>query len=218
MPAISAGRRTLRSGFDQVDGLQYHRANRSMATNNGASNAPAVKGSITSESKGMPMIAKPPPKAPFMNAMRKTPARASRTVAAPSSTMIPLKVGLSLHNISPDRGWPMLGQQHQPTSDDRCRSLRFGGWCAAAKKGRHRIQQTPTRPDAARGPNAGGQLNPRSAPRANEASVAIIPIASIAVGIGPIPAQIGSGPARDGSNDGHGNQCTQGNTGNDPAI
>src|SRR5262245_8669431 len=54
--------------------------------------------------------------------------------------------------------------------------------------------------------------------KVNGPLVAIVPIPSIAVGIGPIPAQIGSGPARDGPDDGHGNQCTQGHTRNDPAV
>jgi hypothetical protein len=56
-----------------------------MATNNGASKAPAVSGSMTTDSKGIPIIAKPPPKAPFMKAMKKTPASAIRIVAMFSS-------------------------------------------------------------------------------------------------------------------------------------
>jgi hypothetical protein len=58
----------------------------------------------------------------------------------------------------------------------------------------------------------------RPAPKPNGLLVAIIPIASVAVGIGPIPAQIVSGPAGDSPDDGDGNQCTQGHTRNDPAV
>jgi hypothetical protein len=53
--------------------------------NNGASRPPAVTGSITSDSIGMPTTAKPPPNAPFMKQIRKTPAKATRIVAVVSS-------------------------------------------------------------------------------------------------------------------------------------
>ena len=52
-----------------------------MATNKGASSPPAVMGSITSDSNGIPTIAKPPPKAPFMKQIRNTPAKVARRVA-----------------------------------------------------------------------------------------------------------------------------------------
>ncbi len=48
-----------------------------MTTNSGASSAPAAIGSIASESSGMPTMAKPPPNAPFMKAIRNTPANAT---------------------------------------------------------------------------------------------------------------------------------------------
>ena len=46
--------------------------------NSGASTAPAVIGSMTSDSSGMPMIANPPPKAPCMKAIRNMPRAATR--------------------------------------------------------------------------------------------------------------------------------------------
>src|ERR1700743_2926935 len=57
--------------------------------NNGASRPPAVTGSITIDSKGMPTMENPPPKAPFMKQIRKTPAKATRIVVAVSSTRPP---------------------------------------------------------------------------------------------------------------------------------
>src|SRR5580704_16743833 len=57
--------------------------------NRGASKPPAVTGSITVDSSGMPTMAKPPPKAPFMKQIRKTPTKATRMVAAVSSMLSP---------------------------------------------------------------------------------------------------------------------------------
>src|SRR5205085_10103953 len=51
----------------------------------GASRPPAVTGSITIDSNGMPTMAKPPPNAPRMKLIRNTPARATRIVATVSS-------------------------------------------------------------------------------------------------------------------------------------
>jgi hypothetical protein len=53
--------------------------------NNGASRPPAVTGSITSDSRGMPTMANPPPNAPFMKQIRNTPAKAIRIVVVVSS-------------------------------------------------------------------------------------------------------------------------------------
>ena len=49
----------------------------------GASSAPAAIGSIASESRGMPTMAKPPPNAPFMKAIRNTPESAIASVKSP---------------------------------------------------------------------------------------------------------------------------------------
>jgi hypothetical protein len=46
----------------------------------GASSAPAVMGSMTSASIGMPMIAKPPPNAPFMKVVKYTASIETRMV------------------------------------------------------------------------------------------------------------------------------------------
>src|SRR5262245_42575483 len=56
-----------------------------MATNSGASRAPAVRGSLTSGRRGIPTMAKPPPNAPRMKAIRKTAARLTMIAAALSS-------------------------------------------------------------------------------------------------------------------------------------
>src|SRR5690349_21118540 len=53
--------------------------------NSGARKAPAVSGSITIDSSGMPMIAKPPPNPPFMKAIRKVAASATTMVKNVSS-------------------------------------------------------------------------------------------------------------------------------------
>src|ERR1700682_3436813 len=53
--------------------------------NNGARRPPAVTGSITIDSRGMPTMENPPPKAPFMKQIRKTPAKTIRIVVAVSS-------------------------------------------------------------------------------------------------------------------------------------
>src|SRR5262249_18128910 len=55
--------------------------------NSGASRPPAVTGSITRDSSGMPTMAKPPPKAPFMKQIRKTAAKAMRMVVGFSSML-----------------------------------------------------------------------------------------------------------------------------------
>src|SRR5262245_27833086 len=57
--------------------------------NNGASRPPAVTGSITSDNSGMPTMAKPPPNAPFMKAIKNTPANATRIVAIVNSIESP---------------------------------------------------------------------------------------------------------------------------------
>src|ERR1700760_47154 len=85
MPVTSPGSSSARSGFDQVDGFQNSNANISIAMNSGASRPPAVTGSMTSDSKGMPTMEKPPPNAPFMKQIRNTPAKAMRIVASVSS-------------------------------------------------------------------------------------------------------------------------------------
>ncbi|BBU31994.1 hypothetical protein BTHE68_57280 (plasmid) [Burkholderia sp. THE68] len=85
MPVTSPGRSARRSGFDHVEGFQYRSANKSIAMNRGASNPPAVTGSITNDNSGIPMIEKPPPKAPFMKEIRNTPEKAIRMVATVSS-------------------------------------------------------------------------------------------------------------------------------------
>ncbi|MGX1392108.1 hypothetical protein AB7M70_001517 [Bradyrhizobium japonicum] len=51
----------------------------------GASRPPAVTGSITHDSNGMPTMEKPPPNAPFMKQIRKTPEKAMITVATVKS-------------------------------------------------------------------------------------------------------------------------------------
>src|SRR5689334_1705567 len=71
-----------------------------MAMNKGASRPPAMTGSITIDNNGMPSMEKPPPNAPFMKQIRKTPAKATRIVLAVSSTRPPpqlrrLRAGLS---------------------------------------------------------------------------------------------------------------------------
>src|SRR5258705_12584421 len=53
--------------------------------NNGARRPPAVTGSITIESSGMPTMENPPPNAPFMKQIRNTPANAIRIVVTVSS-------------------------------------------------------------------------------------------------------------------------------------
>ncbi len=53
--------------------------------NNGASRPPAVTGSITIDSSGMPTMEKPPPNAPFMKQIRNTPAKAIRIVETVNS-------------------------------------------------------------------------------------------------------------------------------------
>src|SRR5712672_1655364 len=57
--------------------------------NNGARSPPAVTGSITSDSSGMPTMENPPPNAPFMKQIRDTPAKATRIVAAVNSMARP---------------------------------------------------------------------------------------------------------------------------------
>src|ERR1700757_2556236 len=57
--------------------------------NNGASRPPAVTGSITSDNKGMPTMENPPPNAPFMKQIRKTPPKAIRIVVVVSSMASP---------------------------------------------------------------------------------------------------------------------------------
>ena len=57
-----------------------------MTTNKGASSAPAAIGSIASESSGMPTMAKPPPNAPFMKAIRNTPESAIASVKSPGKS------------------------------------------------------------------------------------------------------------------------------------
>jgi len=52
-----------------------------MNTNSGASKAPAESGSMTIDNSGMPTMAKPPPKAPFIKAIKNTPAKARTMVA-----------------------------------------------------------------------------------------------------------------------------------------
>ena len=44
-----------------------------------------MTGSITIDNSGMPTMEKPPPNAPFMKQIRKTPAKATRIVALVSS-------------------------------------------------------------------------------------------------------------------------------------
>src|SRR6201994_4373960 len=85
MPVTRPGSSNARSGFDQVDGFQNNSANMYIAMNSGASRPPAVTGSITSDSRGMPTMEKPPPNAPFMKQIRNTPAKATRIVASVSS-------------------------------------------------------------------------------------------------------------------------------------
>src|SRR5215475_8425460 len=53
--------------------------------NKGASRPPAVTGSITIDNSGMPTMENPPPNAPFMKQIRKTPEKATRIVATVSS-------------------------------------------------------------------------------------------------------------------------------------
>src|SRR4030095_14296689 len=72
-------------GFDHVEGFQYRSANKSIAMNNGASRPPAVTGSITSDSNGLPTMENPPPNAPVMKQIRNTPAKAIRIVVAVNS-------------------------------------------------------------------------------------------------------------------------------------
>src|ERR1700742_3905871 len=57
--------------------------------NKGASRPPAVTGSITIDNSGIPTMENPPPNAPFMKQIRKTPAKATRMVVAVSSTRPP---------------------------------------------------------------------------------------------------------------------------------
>jgi hypothetical protein len=57
-----------------------------MTTNKGASSAPAVIGSIASESSGMPTMANPPPNAPFMKAIRNTPESAIASGKSPGKS------------------------------------------------------------------------------------------------------------------------------------
>ncbi len=52
-----------------------------MTTSSGASKAPAVSGSMASASTGIPTVAAPPPNAPFMKAMMKTPQSAAAMAA-----------------------------------------------------------------------------------------------------------------------------------------
>src|SRR5580693_1763641 len=85
MPTTSPGRSRTRSGFDHVEGFQYSSAKRSIAMNKGASRPPAVTGSITIDNNGMPTMENPPPNAPFMKQIRKTPAKATMIVVTVSS-------------------------------------------------------------------------------------------------------------------------------------
>src|ERR1700709_158573 len=97
MPASSPGNSSTRSGFDHVEGLQESSANKSIAMNHGASRPPAVAGSITNDSSGMPTMENPPPNAPFMKQISDTPAKATRMVAAvncnPGSSIITFSPG-----------------------------------------------------------------------------------------------------------------------------
>src|SRR5262245_17654153 len=61
----------------------------SITTNSGASNAPAVIGSIARDSSGIPMTAKPPPNAPRMNAIRPTPRAAIASANASTAIRSP---------------------------------------------------------------------------------------------------------------------------------
>ena len=53
--------------------------------NKGASSPPAVTGSITIDNSGMPTMENPPPNAPFMKQIRKTPAKTTTIVMAVKS-------------------------------------------------------------------------------------------------------------------------------------
>jgi hypothetical protein len=55
------------------------------ARHEAASSPHAVTGSITRDSNGIPMMEKPPPNAPFIMQIRKTPAKATRIVVIVNS-------------------------------------------------------------------------------------------------------------------------------------
>src|ERR1043165_8100143 len=80
--------------------------------NSGARRPPAVTGSITIDNSGMPTMENPPPNEPFMKQIRKTPAKATRIVAAVNSmgaSPYPGRVGLRDEAV--DRGFYLAARE-----------------------------------------------------------------------------------------------------------
>lgn len=80
----------------------------SIATKSGANSAPAVNGSITRARIGIPIIANPPPKLPFMKAMKNTPASV-RSIVAGSSILFPYPVVVFFGADNPSKLAPPIG-------------------------------------------------------------------------------------------------------------
>ena len=133
---------------------------------------------------------------------------------------------ISLHTTPTHTRWPQLGPNRinrHKTIEARLAGPRMVRHC---KKSRPRKERRPSERAFKRAPARHEILTlrtrsayaPRQHQRRRGALVAIIPIPSIAVGIGPIPAQVGRGSVRHGSDHGDRNQRTQGDTRNDPAV
>ncbi len=78
MPKRSAGASQTISGFDQVFRPNEPNAKKSMKVTSGATTIAASIGDITSESKGTPRIASPPPNAPLPTETTKIVVRPTR--------------------------------------------------------------------------------------------------------------------------------------------
>ena len=133
MPSNWPGISNLRSGFDHVEGRQQPSATMSERHNTSASNAPAAIGSITSAKTGMPMMAKPPPNAPFMTLIRKT-ARAITTSAIGSSGSDVIRLCASRQTKDAARRGTERVTRYQGLIMDRFGRDRTQGACSACRR------------------------------------------------------------------------------------